>query len=116
MQKNSFNPFEELNERLSRIEQELIRQRTITASTEKLKHELPFLSAPAAAKKIGIALQTLYGLTCRKQIKHYKTGKKLYFKHIDILNYIESGHKKTREEIAAESRPTLVKKGAHKWD
>jgi len=110
------NPFEEINDRLSRIEQELIRQRTNTASIEMLNPESPFLTVAEAAKFLNLATQTVYGLIHRKLIPCMKKQKRVYFSKDSLIAWIESGHLKTREEIASESRPKLIKKGIQKWN
>jgi len=109
----NFNPFEEINDRLSRIEQELVRQRSNTASSEKLNSESPFLTVHEAAEFLNLAVQTVYGLVHRKLIPVMKRNKRLYFSRITLKIWVESGRLKTRDEIAAESRPILIRKGVH---
>ena len=104
------NPFEEINDRLSRIEQELIRQRTSAVSSDKLNPESPFLTVPEAAKFLNLANQTIYGLIHRKQIPCFKRQKRVYFSKPDLIAWLESGRLKTREELASE-RPILVRRG-----
>jgi excisionase family DNA binding protein len=108
------NPFQELNDRLSRIEQELIRQRTNTASIEMLNPETPFLTVAEAAKFLNLATQTVYGLIHRKQIPCMKKQKRVYFSKDSLIAWIESGKLKTHDELVAESRPIFVRKGVHK--
>ncbi|MDR0436987.1 MAG: helix-turn-helix domain-containing protein [Bacteroidales bacterium] len=44
-----------------------------------------------AAKIIGKAKQTVYGLVSKKAIPHYKQGKQLYFRSDELTAWIESG-------------------------
>ena len=48
---------------------------------------------------LGLARQTIYGLTSRRAIPFYKRNKKLYFKRSEILAWIEEGRKKTQVEF-----------------
>jgi excisionase family DNA binding protein len=108
------NPFEEINDRLSRIEQELIRQRTNLVSSEMLNLESPFLTVPEAAKFLGLANQTIYGLIHRKQIPCMKRQKRVYFTREQLTTWVETGRLKTHDEIAAECQPIHLKRGVHK--
>lgn len=108
------NPFEEINDRLARIEQELIRQRTHSASSEVQNSESPFLTVPEAANFLGLATQTIYGLISRKQIPCMKRQKRVYFSKAELSSWIEAGRLKTHDEIVSESRAILVKRGGAK--
>ncbi len=108
------NPFEEINDRLSRIEQELIRQRTNPAPSSAQTSESPFLTVAQAADFLNLAPQTIYGLISRKQIPCFKRQKRVYFSKETLTNWLQSGRLKTTEEIEAESHPILVKKGGTK--
>ena len=108
------NPFEEINDRLSRIEQELIRQRTHSASFEVQNSESPFLTVPEAANFLGLATQTVYGLISRKQIPCFKRQKRVYFKAVELTAWLESGRLKTHDEIVSESHAIHMKRGGSK--
>ena len=73
-----------------------------------------FLTVPEAAQFLGLATQTIYGLISRKQIPCMKRQKRVYFSKSDLTAWIEAGRLKTRDEIASESRPILVKRGGNK--
>jgi len=70
-----------------------------------------FLTVPEAAAFLGLATQTVYGLIHRKQIPCMKRQKRVYFSRAELTAWIESGRLKTRDEIAAESHPTLIRRG-----
>jgi len=108
------NPFEEINNRLSRIEQELIRQSSKPDSDQERSLNSSFLTVSEAAKFLGLAVQTIYGLVSRKKLPYYKRQKRVYFKKSDLIFWLESGRHLTREEIIAESHPILVKRGGIK--
>jgi len=51
------------------------------------------------AKYIKVAKTSIYGMTHRNTIPHYKSGKRLYFKKSDIDEWIFSKRIKTRSDI-----------------
>jgi excisionase family DNA binding protein len=61
-----------------------------------------FLSLEQAAQFLQLAKQTLYGFTSKRKIPFIKKGKKLYFKETDLEKWLETGRKKSREEIEKE--------------
>jgi len=75
------------------------------ASNEK------FLNLKGAAEFLGLAPQTVYGLISRKLIPYMKRQKRVYFSKAELIQWLESGRRLTREEIAISSRPQLIKKG-----
>ncbi|MEI8049342.1 MAG: helix-turn-helix domain-containing protein [Bacteroidota bacterium] len=70
-----------------------------------------FLTVPEAAEFLGLATQTVYGLIHRKQIPCMKRQKRVYFSKQELTEWIQSGRMKTRDEIAAQSHPVLIKRG-----
>ena len=61
-----------------------------------------FLSLEQAANYLQLAKQTLYGFTSKRKIPFIKKGKKLYFKESDLKKWLETGRKKSKEEIERE--------------
>ena len=57
-----------------------------------------------ASKFLHLAKQTLYGLTSERLIPYLKRGKRIYFKKEELLNWVNQGKMKTREEIVKEGR------------
>jgi excisionase family DNA binding protein len=108
------NPFNEISERLSRIEQELVRQGSNKVSSERLNSESHFLTVTQAAEFLNLATQSIYGLIHRKKIPCMKRGKRVYFSKTSLIAWVESGRKPTQDEFVAESRAILVKRGGSK--
>lgn len=52
-----------------------------------------------ASKITGKAVPTIYDLVSKRKIPHSKQGKKLYFSKKDLLDWIQSGRRKTVAEI-----------------
>jgi len=87
---------------------------------EALKNELLLLVPPKEQKKYLVLKEvcdeynfkegTLYGLTSRREIEHFKNGKTLRFLRSDVEEFIESGRQKTKSQIQKESEATLSNK------
>lgn len=67
------------------------------------------LSFTEATHFLKIAGPTLYGYTSRRKIPFLKKGKKLYFRRSDLEDWLQSGRRKTVEEIAAEAGTFTLK-------
>ena len=55
-----------------------------------------------AANFLNLSPQTLYGFTSKRKIPFIKKGKKLYFKVADLEKWLETGRKKSQDEIEKE--------------
>ena len=71
-------------------------------SSQREETNEKFLSLEQAAHFLQLAKQTLYGFTSKRKIPFIKKGKKLYFKERDLEKWLETGRKKSREEIERE--------------
>lgn len=92
------NPFNELSERLERIENLLTDRHEMRVEPSEDKED-NLLNVKEAAAFLDESVATLYGRTCRNQIPFYKRGKKLYFKKAELLAWVEKGRNKTIDEI-----------------
>lgn len=63
-----------------------------------------------AIEVTGLAKPTVYGLVSERKIPHSKRGKKLYFSRRELLEWLASGKRKTRDEIAADAADFDTKK------
>ncbi len=61
------------------------------------------VSVAEAAKITGLAMNTLYDKTHRREIPHYKKGKRLYFRPAELIAWIANGRVMTRNEIEAKA-------------
>jgi len=78
---------------------ELINQHPNVIQVQEKEDPEEYLPAIAASKKINVALSTLYGMVCRKEISVHKPSKKLFFKIKDLNYYIENARKKSKVEF-----------------
>jgi excisionase family DNA binding protein len=86
--KNSVNPFDEINSKVTKILRILE-----TQSTEDHKSpEKKYMSTDDVCLITGITMQALYKQIHLKRIKSFKVGRKLFFKAEAIQAFIEGDH------------------------
>lgn len=64
--------------------------------------EAAIMTIEEAASFLGLARQTLYGLTSKRAIPFYKKNKRLYFKKEELLSWVEEGKKKMQRDFDAD--------------
>ena len=104
----SDNPFEslslELKEGFSLLLDE-IKKSNHTAS-EKTKSE-EILTVNEAAEFLNLSIYSIYAKTSRKEIPYHKSGRKLHFFKVDLINWIRKSKIKTNAEIEEEAQDYL---------
>lgn len=60
-----------------------------------------------AAQITGLARQTIYALTSRRGIPHFKRGKKLWFRRSELLSWMLDNKRKTVDELQKEAETTI---------
>lgn len=60
-----------------------------------------------AAQITGLARQTIYALTSRRGIPHFKRGKKLWFRRSELLGWMLDNKRKTVDELQKEAETTV---------
>ena len=83
------NPFQEITERLDKIERILTFKQEEKETPEPVKE---ILNVDDLMQLTGYARQTIYGLVNEGKIKYYKMGRFLRFKRPEILTWITSNH------------------------
>jgi excisionase family DNA binding protein len=71
------------------------------------------LDVAEAAKYLMIAKATLYKKVQRREVIHYKQGKRLYFHKKDLNVWIDKGRIKTQDEINEEAEQYIKRKGRY---
>jgi len=61
------------------------------------------LNVNEAAALTGLAKQTIYGMTSRREIPHFKRGKAVKFRYDELQAWLLANRRKTVEEISKES-------------
>lgn len=108
MQKSA-NPFDEISERLQRIENCLISYKQVNQPAQDPNLELP-ISISEASAITNLAVPTIYGLVHQGRIPSYKQGKRLYFLRSEILTWIKAGRRQTEDEIRTDAAHSLHQK------
>lgn len=93
-----------------RFEQEVL-TRLDTIQQASLLQAKEVLTTEDVTLLTGIPLSTIYKMTSRKEIPHYKprgTGSKLYFKKSEINDWLLHGKRKARQEIEDEADTYLA--------
>lgn len=98
------NPFEELNERLSKIESILL---NLTKEPKSDTNADEPLIIEDAAKFLNLAVATIYGKVSDNSIPYMKQGKRLYFLKSDLIEYLKKGRNKTNSEIEQDAHNYL---------
>lgn len=80
-----------------------------TKPTENNSKRVP-IGIDEACNIIGKAKPTVYALVRKRLIPCYKNGKKLYFFEDELLAWIESGRKKTVQEIEQQATEFVLNK------
>ena len=68
-----------------------------------------FFTIDEAATFLKLAKQTLYQLVSKKAIPHYKKNKRLYFKRLELQEWIEEGRQITQNELNSEMMDFIKK-------
>jgi len=93
------NPFDAFDERLRNIEALLLEIKNTPRIGAHVEERIFTTEETAAFLKLTIP--TIRALA--PNIPHSKMGKRLYFSQKDLLEWIESGKRKTRSELNAEA-------------
>jgi len=98
------NPFEEIAERLSRIEHCLIDIKSNKPGGVPIQPEADqLLNITQAADFLNLSIATLYTKVHKAELPVCKRSHRLYFSKQDLMEYVKAGRKKTGAELAAEA-------------
>jgi excisionase family DNA binding protein len=71
----------------------------------------PLIDIDEAASIVKLKRSTLYALTSRRQIPHYKRGGKLYFRRSELIDWLTQGRRPVVDEAAATNHLTKQRGG-----
>lgn len=103
------NPFSQINQRLSNLEQlisELAEQGKQTTTDEGSD----LLTIEQAGELLRLSKATIYSKCSLKELPYMKRGKRLFFSREELLAYLKTGRKRTLDEIQADAAGNLIKK------
>lgn len=96
-----------LYNKLDNIER-LLTEKAITSQPEA---DQP-LTITQAGEILNLSVPTIYGLVSRSAIPHSKKGKRLYFSKQELLDWVKSGRRKTKDEIAEQVITTPLRRNS----
>jgi excisionase family DNA binding protein len=70
-------------------------------------NHVEWLDITQAAAYLHLSRATVYGLTSRSLVPHFKPGKKLSFKRSDLDQYLSRNRVRTLSEVRVATRPQL---------
>lgn len=106
------NPFEDIVNRLDRIEtqysriEKLLAERKQEPPPAQLKRPL---TISEAAEIVRMTKGSIYGLVHKRQIPFFKRGKSVLFYYDDLIKWIEVGRRETVSEIEQSARNSRTK-------
>lgn len=107
------NPFENIEQRLERIENLL---ESIYSNIGSKKGNIitsKIMDIDQLSSYLGLSKSHIYKLTSTHSIPHSKRGKKLYFEKETINEWILKNKICTQDEIDPQAADYLIKKGKH---
>lgn len=97
------NPFQTLHQKLNQIE-ELVLELKSNHSEKPTVPTNDLLSIDQASEMLNLAKATIYSLSSTAKIPVIKKGKRLYFSRKELIDWLNTGRKKTVDEIQSEAQ------------
>lgn len=109
------NPFEMIFDKLTIIEN-LLRQKQYYNPVEQPIVNLvtEIMNLNQAASYLSISKSTMYKYTSAREIPHAKTGKRIYFKKVELDGWLTKHKIMSRDEIEQEANNYITKQ-KKKW-
>jgi hypothetical protein len=104
------NPFEEIGERLNKIETLLLDLKQKPKEQGEQTETDEILTVPDTAKFLSLKISTVYTLISKGELPVMKRSNRCYFSKVELVNYLKQGRKKTFAEISSEADQFLTKK------
>ncbi len=108
------NPFDLIDSRLSNIENILLDLNRNRVLGEVAQAGTEILTVAQSAEFLSLKVATIYSLISRREIPHFKKGKRVYFFKQELIDYLKEGRKKTNTELEAEATIYVANKKAGK--
>lgn len=76
----------------------------------KPRNEMELMTIEELSQFINMVVLSIYGLVHQRKIPFIKRGKRLIFEKQKIIEWLQSGRRKTQSEIIAEANDYMIKK------
>ena len=101
------NPFQEILDKVAEVRDSQLRmEQQLAAISNEPKEELP-INIVEASKITGLAKATIYSKMSRREIPGYRRGNRLFFYRSELLQWIRTGKRKTKDEIRTSAIKSL---------
>jgi excisionase family DNA binding protein len=100
----------EMNNRMQHIEKLIEKSLSFSNNNDNANESDKLLVIDDIVKLLGLAKQTIYSKTNKKELPHFKRGNRIYFKESEIMEYINGGKILSNEEIEKKAALKLKKK------
>lgn len=104
------NPFEIIEERLSKIESLILSLKNESNQGNEKEQPEQLLTVQQAADFLNLSVPTVYSKVSRGELPVMKRGKKLHFSSTELMQYLKDGRKLTSSEIETEAENYLQKR------
>lgn len=104
------NPFEEIETRLSNIENLILDLKNNPSKDVKTCPTEQLLTIQEAAKFLKLTVPTIYSKVSKGELPVMKRSKRLYFSSVQLMEYIKEGAKFSNSEIEAKANKYFNKK------
>jgi excisionase family DNA binding protein len=104
------NPFDLIEERLSRIESLILSLKDDTPSVISVEPAEKLFTVQEAAEFLHLTVPTIYSKVSRGELPVMKRSNRLYFSNIELMDYLKEGHKKSYSQIESAANNYLNKK------
>ncbi|UAY55780.1 helix-turn-helix domain-containing protein [Arachidicoccus terrestris] len=103
--------FEELPRAIGLLHEKVDHIEVLLGKLKPQQEKVPdLLTIAEAAALLGLAVPTIYAKVCHREIPFFKQGKRLYFSRRELLEWIQSGKKKTFKELKEEAEGYFKKR------
>ena len=97
------NPFEQIDKRLSVIESQMKELITALRENKNISAEITYMNPAEAAKFLNVSKSQIYKMSSARTLPFRKTGKHIFLRTADAIEYIEKGRRHTMDEIEQEA-------------
>lgn len=104
------NPFEIIEERLSKIESLILSLKNESNHAKEKEQPEQLFTVQQAANFLNLSVPTIYSKVSRGELPVMKRGKKLHFSNTELMQYLRDGRKLTNSEIEIEAQNYLQKR------
>jgi len=93
---------EELEALLKKVLNEALSPFFLKGEIGVIKTPSEIMTLKEASEFLNLSRAAIYSQTSKRTIPHFKKGKKIYFKRVELIEWVTQGKRKTKDEILLE--------------